>query len=63
MGRICGPGEEGNLMEEIGAYAVQCPACMAPEGERCTAPTDTSRRPVDWVHYARETEALKASER
>ena len=41
-------------MEKIGAYAVECPACMVPAGDRCTVPTETSRRPVDWVHFARE---------
>lgn len=50
-------------MEKTGAYAVECPACMVPAGERCTAPTETSRRPVDWVHFAREALAREEAAR
>jgi hypothetical protein len=32
----------------------RCPACNAAPGSPCTAPTDTSRRPVGWIHSARE---------
>ena len=32
----------------------RCPACNANPGEPCTAPTDTSRRPVGWLHASRE---------
>lgn len=51
--------QEENLMEKIGAYAVECPACQVPAGEKCTTPTDRSRRPVEWVHFAREALALE----
>lgn len=34
--------------------SVFCPACQALEGESCTHPTDTGRREVGWVHFARE---------
>lgn len=30
-----------------------CPACNAPEGKPCTAPTDDARRPVTWHHHSR----------
>lgn len=49
-------------MEKIGAYAVECPACQVPAGEKCTTPTDHSRRPVGWVHFAREALALEQQE-
>lgn len=35
-----------------------CPACNARPGKPCTAPTDTSRRPVGWMHASR-TEAVQ----
>lgn len=37
--------------------AVPCPACMAPAGEPCTQPTDSSRRSVNWHHLSREAAA------
>lgn len=33
--------------------SVTCPACNAPAGKPCTAPTDTGRRPVGWAHNVR----------
>lgn len=36
------------------AQTVACPNCAAPAGQPCTQPTDMSRRPVTWVHLARE---------
>lgn len=36
---------------------VTCPACQAPIGEPCTAPTNTGRRVVKWWHEAREARA------
>jgi hypothetical protein len=36
---------------------VTCPACFAPVGEPCTAPTDTGRRNVAWHHFARTYDA------
>lgn len=38
---------------------VDCPACFAPAGKPCTAPTDTdtSRRPVRWTHFSRDDRA------
>lgn len=30
-----------------------CPACLAPVGETCTAPSDTGRKPVSWHHLSR----------
>lgn len=38
---------------------VVCPACNARPGKPCTAPTDTSRRPVGWMHASR-TEAVRS---
>ena len=35
-------------------YTVPCPACQAQPDEWCSAPADTGRRDVRWVHYARE---------
>lgn len=32
---------------------VTCPACHALKGQPCTAPTDTSRKPVAWFHSDR----------
>jgi hypothetical protein len=40
----------------VNPKTVPCPACQAPGGEPCTAPTDTGRRPVNWFHLAREDE-------
>lgn len=42
--------------------SVPCPACQAKAGEKCTAPTDTGRRPVEWVHLAREVAADEAEQ-
>ena len=36
------------------ALRVACPNCQAPAGELCTAPTNTGRREVKWVHSSRE---------
>jgi hypothetical protein len=36
------------------AKNVPCPACNAMPGHPCTAPTDTDRKLVGWVHMARE---------
>jgi len=44
------------------AHTVACPACMARRGEACTQPTDTARRPVRWVHLAREDAYLGAQD-
>jgi hypothetical protein len=33
-----------------------CPACLAPVGEPCTAPTDTGRREIKGFHLARESD-------
>lgn len=30
-----------------------CPACQAPPGRPCSAPTDSGRRDVDWFHNSR----------
>ena len=32
---------------------IACPNCQVAAGERCTVPTDTARRPVNWIHSAR----------
>jgi len=42
------------------AQTVACPACHATAGEPCTAPTDTGRRIVRWVHVARGDALLKS---
>lgn len=34
--------------------AVECPACQAPPGHRCTAPTVSGRAYVEWFHSARK---------
>jgi len=36
---------------------IRCPACNAGPGQKCSAPTDTGRRDVEWVHHAREDAA------
>ena len=38
-----------------------CPACAARPFSPCTAPTDTSRRPVKWFHSARTDAAEDAN--
>lgn len=43
--------------EELRPIAATCPACQAKPGERCTHPTDTGRREVNWFHLARIEEA------
>ena len=42
--------------------SVTCPACQASPGEPCTQPTDTSRRPVPWLHSSRQVAADAAAE-
>lgn len=37
---------------------VECPACFAPPGRPCNAPTDDGRRDVPWHHLSREGAAL-----
>lgn len=32
---------------------VVCPNCNAQPGQPCTQPTETGRRNVQWIHYAR----------
>ena len=49
---------EPNHEREAARVSVQpiessCPACLVGPEEPCTAPTDTSRRPVRWFHHAR----------
>lgn len=39
--------------DSMNPMGVVCYACGAQVGKRCTAPTDTSRRPVDWFHLVR----------
>jgi hypothetical protein len=39
--------------------SVACPACYSKPGEKCTQPTDTSRRDVSWFHFAREHEVAR----
>jgi hypothetical protein len=41
----------------VGPLAYTCPNCQAKPGERCTQPTDTSRKPVSWFHSARTDKA------
>lgn len=51
----------GRVREALAApepIDVVCPACNARPGKPCTAPTDTSRRPVGWMHASR-TEAVQ----
>lgn len=36
------------------AQTMDCENCNAKPGEPCTQPTDTSRKPVAWVHLTRE---------
>lgn len=43
------------------AQTVPCPTCFAPAGQPCTAPTDTGRRAVTWVHVRRGEQLLLAS--
>ncbi len=43
--------------ERDAALERPCPACNARANKRCTAPTNTGRREVKWVHYAREQAA------
>lgn len=48
---------EQKALRYTSALANTCPACNAQPGQRCSAPTDASRRPVPWHHYAREDKA------
>lgn len=43
--------------QPVDPFSIPCPACNARPRERCTAPTDTSRRPVNWYHHARADRA------
>lgn len=44
--------------EALADLAVACPACQVKAGQKCTAPTDTSRREVAWTHSARHDERM-----
>ena len=35
------------------AQTVPCPTCLAPAGQPCTRPTDTTRLTVAYVHLSR----------
>ena len=35
------------------AYALPCENCGAQRGEKCSEPTDTGRKKVSYIHYAR----------
>lgn len=35
-----------------------CPVCFSPAGKKCTMPTDTGRKAVQWIHLKREQEDM-----
>lgn len=39
-----------------------CENCNAQQGQPCTQPTDTGRKPVAWVHLAREAAYTRRQE-
>ncbi|WP_158636103.1 zinc finger domain-containing protein [Tsukamurella sputi] len=41
------------MRDDQRAVALPCPACAARPGEKCTEPTNTGRRRVEWLHYSR----------
>ena len=45
---------DGSLKGECSPMVRSCPTCNAQPGYRCTVPTDTGRRNVDWYHFKRE---------
>lgn len=45
--------KEPTVDEVEAARQRTCPVCHAKPGRRCTAPTDTGRRPVEWLHLSR----------
>lgn len=49
------PVDEAREAARVSVLPIEssCPACQAHPEEPCTAPTDTSRRPVRWFHHAR----------
>lgn len=48
------PKEKTPTVEEVEAALQRtCPACHAKPGRRCTQPTDTGRKAVDWLHLSR----------
>lgn len=47
---------DGNV---ITPGSIACPACMVSGGERCTVATETGRKPVNWVHLAREAALIQ----
>jgi hypothetical protein len=42
------------MTDDQRAYQYVCPACNAQPGQKCTTPTNTTRRAVPWIHWARE---------
>lgn len=50
-----------NADEKDRAKSVRCPNCNAAPGALCTAPTETGRRDVQYVHFARLAEYQKES--
>ena len=47
------------MRDDQRAYGLRCPVCWALPGAKCTTPTDTSRRPVAWIHELRVLELDK----
>lgn len=56
--------EEGSTAVSVHAISplrVVCLTCGAQRDMRCTQPTNTGRRAVDWFHLTREDEAEEQS--
>lgn len=34
-------------------YNFNCPACQSPKGKKCTEATETGRKTVSYIHFAR----------
>ena len=43
--------------QPVGPKAYPCPNCQSKPGDKCTQPTNTGRKPVDWFHDARVSKA------
>ena len=46
-----------NHKKEAAVKNMRCPNCNAAPGEPCTTPSDNGRKPVTYVHFAREEAA------
>jgi len=60
---VAGPGYRVHPNLDSLVRKVACPACLSKPDYYCTAPTNTGRRDVAWVHLSRELALIEVQRR